>query len=96
MKIIWLRRAREDVHRIREYIAMDKPTAARAVLAAIREHVARLREHPKLGRVGRKRGTRELVNAQYSHYITVYQIDGDLIYILRVLRDSQNWTPEDK
>lgn len=94
MKIVWLTRARQDLRRIQDYIANDNPKAARKVLAVIRAHVSQLRDNPKQAPAGRKRGTRELVNHRYPHYIVVYKIDNKRILILRVLRDSQLWTQD--
>jgi toxin ParE1/3/4 len=47
-------------------------------------------EYPKLGRVGRKKGTRELVINRTS-FIVVYLVDGDLVRIFRFLHGAQKW-----
>jgi toxin ParE1/3/4 len=47
-------------------------------------------DHPHLGRVGRVPGTRELVVAR-TPYIVIYEIEGDMIRIIRVLHTAQRW-----
>ena len=51
----------EDKARIIDYIAEDSPQAAIEQGDEIERQVERLLEHPRLGRPGRVRGTRELV-----------------------------------
>jgi len=49
-----------------------------------------LAEHPELGRLGRVRGTRELV-VTGTRYLLIYRVKGDEIQILRVLHGRQQW-----
>ena len=51
-----------------------------------------LDQHPALGRPGRVEGTRELVVTR-TNYVAIYQIDGEVIDILRVLHGRQQWPP---
>ena len=46
---------------IQDYIAKDNRRAAWEVAQKIRQRVQQLKEHPRLGREGRVRGTYELV-----------------------------------
>jgi len=73
-----------------DYIAQDNLRAAIGVGDEIERQVNLLADHPKLGRIGRVRGTRELVISG-TPYITAYKISGDNIYILRVLHGARNW-----
>lgn len=88
MQIVWTRKALQHLGAIRAYIERDKPEAARAVAAAIRETVSYLAQHPHLGRPGRKAGTRELVIAG-TPYIVPYQVRDDRLILLAVLHGAQ-------
>ena len=75
---------------IAEYIAQRNQTAAYAVEEAIRQQVGRLAEHPRSGRPGRVKGTRELV-VSGTRYIVAYRVAGEVVMILRVLHGAQQW-----
>jgi len=86
----WLPRAITDRDAQLDYIALDNITAAIDQGDRIADHVNKLLDHPKLGRPGRKKGTRELV-INRTPFIAVYQIAGNSIQILRVLHGAQKW-----
>ena len=46
--------------------------------------------HPKLGRAGRIKGTRELVVSRTS-FIVAYRIEGQRIEVIRLLHGAQRW-----
>lgn len=92
MNLIWLRAAIRSRERQIDYIAERNPRAAARLEQWIVDATDQLRDHPLLGRVGRVRGTRELVVAR-TPYIVVYEIDGDTILIVRVLHSAQRWPP---
>ena len=92
MKLRWSREAGQDLDEIDAYIALDKPEAARKVIARIRAAVKRLKIHPNMGRSGRMPGTRELIDAPF---IIVYMIDGDTVHILTVFHGSKRWPPKE-
>jgi toxin ParE1/3/4 len=71
-------------------IAEDNQTAAYAVHEAILRQVGRLAEHPRIGRPGRVKGTRELV-VSGTPYIVAYRVAGQDVTILRVLHGAQQW-----
>jgi len=48
-------------------------------------------ENPGMGRPGRMPGTRELM--AHRHYILVYDVDGDLVRVLRVMHTSRQRSP---
>ncbi len=78
---------------IAEYIARDNPTAAYAVHEAIRRQVGRLADHPRIGRPGRIKGTRELV-VSGTPYIVAYRAAANEVTILRILHGAQRWPAE--
>lgn len=91
MKVRWRPAAEVDRDRIIDYIAQDDPVAAIDLGDAIDRRVAELPKYPKLYRVGRVKGTREMV--VHPNYIVVYRIVRSAIEILRVLHSAQQWPP---
>jgi addiction module RelE/StbE family toxin len=90
MRLIWTRRATWDLAQIRSYIARDNPPAAARIAARIRQAVARLTDHPNLGRPGREPGTRELVVTR-TRYIVAYSVDDGSVTILAVVHGARRW-----
>lgn len=76
-----------DLQALREYIALNNPSAASRVAARIRRSVDRLTTHPKFGKVGRVGGTRELVAPKFSDTIIYEEDNGDCM-VLRVLHQA--------
>ena len=88
--LVWLKRALNDRDAQLDYIAEDNPLAAVAQGDRIDEQVDHLLLHPKMGRPGRKQGTRELVISR-TPFIVVYRINGKRIELLRLLHGAQKW-----
>ena len=91
MTIIWAQSAREARRHIIEFIAADNVLAALEMEDLLTAAVLRLEEFPQLGKSGRVDGTRELV--VHEHYVIVYELMGDIIYILMILHTSRQWPP---
>ena len=89
LDLVWLALAREDLLTIVDYISDDNSGAALHLLGDIEKKTTKLVEFPKIGRVGRVKGTRELV--AWSNYIIVYEEGVNMIRILRVLHAAQQW-----
>jgi toxin ParE1/3/4 len=90
MRLRWTIAAADDLEGIAEYLFEKSPQIAAQLIRKIYESPSRLETYPKLGRPGKKEGTRELVLAPLP-YIVVYQIMGDAAYILRILHGAQDW-----
>ena len=90
MRLIWTARAVEDLAEIRAFISRDSPGAASKIAARISHAVARLAEHPSLGRLGREPGTRELVISR-TRYIVPYRIEESSIVLLAVVHGARRW-----
>ncbi|MEX2649124.1 MAG: type II toxin-antitoxin system RelE/ParE family toxin [Alphaproteobacteria bacterium] len=90
MRVVWLVKALDDLDAIERFIETDNPAAARSVEQRIKESVALLGTHPRLGRPGRIERTRELV-VQGTPYIVAYTIGGDQITILAVIHGARMW-----
>jgi toxin ParE1/3/4 len=68
----WREAARADLLAIVDYISDDNPEAAQLLKDDIQAKVAKLAEHPKLYRLGRVAGTREMVVRR--NYVVVYAL----------------------
>ena len=84
MQIAWSATAIANLVDIREYIALDKPGAARRLAHRILAAVQQLSQHPHLGHPGREPETRELIVAG-TPYIIAYRVHRNRLTILAVL-----------
>ncbi|MGC8530414.1 MAG: type II toxin-antitoxin system RelE/ParE family toxin [Acidiphilium sp.] len=91
LELEWGEAARADLLAIIDYISDQNPDAAQRLKDDIEAKTARLREYPKLYRLGRFETTREMV--VWSNFIVVYQEDALTVRILRVLHAAQQWPP---
>jgi toxin ParE1/3/4 len=91
MIILWSPEAIDDLASLRAYIAEDNPAAAqRVVLHIIRSIEQLLSGQPRMGRVGRVSGTRELVVPR-TPYIVPYRIRNNRMQVLRVYHGARRW-----
>ena len=85
-QVSWTRAARRDLDALHDYIAIENPNAALAVLARVVSRVQQLTRQPESGswlpELGRSR-YRQLVEPPCR---IVYRRDGDTVAILRVIR----------
>ena len=88
-RIRWTLRALRRLDDIGAYIEQDNPDAAARVVARIVTAVDTLSELPATGRVGRIKGTREVVLAGIP-YIIPYRVGRD-IEIITVMHAHQKW-----
>ncbi len=90
LKIVWLARAVADRDAQIDYIAQDSISAALDVGDRLMAAVARLVDHPDMGREGRVNGTRELVVRRTS-LVVIYRVRNTRVEVLRVLHGAQMW-----
>jgi toxin ParE1/3/4 len=90
MTLKWTRQALQDLRYLYDYIADDNPTAARRMVARIREAADHLRRNPYMGRPGRVPETRELAIVG-TPYIVMYRIDGMQVQIVAVIHGARRW-----
>lgn len=88
-KIIWTEPALIDVGEIAEYIALDKPTAAKKLVQTIFKKTDRLEDFPNSGR-----NPPELKKSRYKEIIVnpcriFYRFDGINVYIIYVMRSER-------
>lgn len=90
VKLVWTTLAVQDLEAIREFIEVDDDAAARRVLGRVVSAVEVLAITPAIGRLGRVRGTRELVLVDVP-YIVAYRVRAGVVELLRVLHTSRRW-----
>ena len=90
MRVSWTSEAADDLERIAEVIARDRPDAALRTARTIYEGIASLESHPNRGRLGWVQGTREMVFAPLP-YLAVYRVNTQGVEILHIYHGSQNW-----
>jgi len=90
MKPVWTRAAIRDLIHVRDYIARENPSAAGEIASHIIDATERIIQFPEVGRVGRVKGTRELV-VPGTQYLIVYRLKKNRVHFLRVLHGRQEW-----
>lgn len=90
MKLLWLPIAINERYDQLDYIALDDPFAAISQDEEIVQQTNLLTAQPKMGRIGRVSGTRELVISR-TPFIAVYRVEGERVEILRFLHGAQKW-----
>ena len=91
----WTRSAQRDYRNIIEWLSDRNPAAAARVADAIDSRISMLAKRPRLGRIGRIEGTRELVISR-TPYLVIYELDdaNERIIVLRLLHTAQRWPPK--
>jgi len=90
MRLRWTAAAADDLERIADYLFEKTPENAAQLIRKICDAPSALKLFPNRGRQGKKQGTRELVIPSLP-WILVYQITGDVIYVVRILHGAQDW-----
>jgi toxin ParE1/3/4 len=85
--------ALDDLDHAVDFIATDKPRAAKRIAGKIWKAARVLAKHPAMGRPGRVAGTREWV-IQGTPYIMAYRVREDSLEVLRVLHTAMEWPDE--
>jgi addiction module RelE/StbE family toxin len=88
--IVWRRQAVDDLRALQAYIGKDDPRAAARIARRVRSAVEILAAQPRMGRVGRVKGTRELIVAG-TPYIVPYRLRANEVQILRVYHAARRW-----
>ena len=90
MQIRWTPAAVNDLETIADYLCDNAPERAAELVRQIYESPDRLTRFPRVGRAGRRHGTRELI-VNSLPYVIVYRLTDEAIHILRVLHGAQKW-----
>jgi toxin ParE1/3/4 len=88
-EIIWSEPALADLDAIADYIALENPAAAAALVSRLMQHVEQLADHPESG--GRPP---ELKRSRYRQIVeppcrVFYRHDGRRVLILHVMRSER-------
>ncbi|MEX2523548.1 MAG: type II toxin-antitoxin system RelE/ParE family toxin [Gammaproteobacteria bacterium] len=88
-EVIWTEPALSDLDAIADYIALDKPDAARTLVRRVFEHVGQLEDHPDSGSK-----LPEFKAWRYRQIIeppcrVFYRHEENRVYILHVMRSEQ-------
>jgi len=88
-RLVWTEPAVADLEAIAEYVAIDKPDAASALVARVLDAVARLRRYPSSG----KRPP-ELPKTPYREIVSgpcrvVYRVESGTVYVPHVMRTER-------
>ena len=75
------------------FIAERNSSAAKALDTVIEARAEQLVSLPRLGRLGKIEGTRELT--VHRNYRLIYEIRGMTVIILNIVHASRNWPPEE-
>ena len=93
-RVVWTEPALADIEAIAEYIALENPDAARALVRRILEHVDQLRTHPQSGSRPRELGPR----TRYRQIVeppcrVFYRFDGKCVFVIHVMRTERLLRP---
>ncbi|MFC4252100.1 type II toxin-antitoxin system RelE/ParE family toxin [Sinimarinibacterium flocculans] len=93
-QVVWTEPALTDLDAIADYIALENPEAARALVQKVFRHVEQLARHPKSGPK-----PPELKGWRYRQIIeppcrVFYREDGERVYILYVMRAERLLKPK--
>jgi plasmid stabilization system protein ParE len=95
-KIVWTEPALSDLEAIADYIALDKPAAAAALVRRVFTLVEQLQDHPESGsrpvEFGNASRYRQLIEGPCRIF---YRHDGTRVYILFVMRSERLLRVED-
>jgi plasmid stabilization system protein ParE len=91
----YTRQAIIDLDEARAFIGLDRPGAAEAMAARVRQAIDGLRQFPERGRAGRVSGTRELVVPR-TPFVVPYRLAGREIQVLAALHGVRAWPLEEQ
>ncbi len=88
-EVVWAAPAIADLEAIAEYIAIDDPAAAAALVRRVLDHVLLLEAHPELGS-----RPREIRGKRYRQIVeppcrVFYRYDGERVFVLFVMRGER-------
>ena len=93
-QVIWTEPALSDLDAIADYIALDNPAAAVALVQRVFKHVDQLAEQPESGSK-----PQELRGWRYRQIVeppcrVFYRHDGERVFILYIMRGERLFNPD--
>ena len=90
-QLIWTEPALSDLDAIADYIALDKPDAARAFVQRVFSHIEQLQDHPESGSV-----VWELPNSPCRQIVeppcrVFYRLGGTKVFVIHVLHGEMRF-----
>lgn len=95
MKVVWSPLALDRALEAKAYIAADNPRAADKWASGLVDVVAKLKRHPKLGRLVPEIGLEDYRELVYGNYRVVYRLSGTMISISTVRHYSRLLDPDE-
>ena len=89
-RVIWAEPALQDLDQIADYIALDKPDAARNLVMTVFEKIELLEQFPDMCPV-----PHDLPDSRYRHLIVgplriFYRFDADVVLVVYVMRSERD------
>ncbi len=89
MKLQLTQCTQQDLVRLREFIAIKNPQAAKRYSQRLKKHISKLLDHPAMGHpVEELPGVRELVAGDY---VVRYIVLNDELTVLRIWHGKEAW-----
>jgi toxin ParE1/3/4 len=93
-RLIWTESALSDLNNIAEYIALENPAAAKALVGRIFSSVERLEDHPSSGKFPPElegKRYREIVSGPCRIFYRHTQTEVIVVYVMRSQRQLRNF-----
>lgn len=94
-EVVWTEPALADLDAIADYIALDKPVAAKQFVQRVLGSIERLQSFPQSGRrppeLGKQSRYREVIEPPCRVF---YRYDGERVFILHVMRTERLFRAE--
>lgn len=91
MKVVWSPLAEQRALEAVEYIARDRPKAAKAWLDKLLDRVAALEQFEQQGRVVREIGRPAYREVTHAPYRIIYRVDASRVVILTLRHVRRAW-----
>ena len=94
LRIHWSRLAEESLDRLLRYIEAENPEAAKRLWRRVIDAIGHAAEFPEMAPCVSELGRtyREILTAR--PFRVVYQVEGDVLRVVTVLRQEQDFDPE--
>lgn len=90
LNVKWTKQALNDLESAREFVTSEHPQNLELTIENIQSSIGQIKIFPEIGRVGRVKGTRELVFSQMP-FILIYRKMKSSIEIISLLHQSRKW-----